>query len=274
MPGTEEDELMDVLDYNRRSWDGETRLGNPWTIPVDAETVRRARAGEWDLYLTPTRAVPRAWFPDLAGAQVLCLAAGGGQQGPILAAAGARVVVLDASQKQLERDRFVARRDGLEIETVAGNMADLSAFPDGRFDLVAHPVANLYAPDPRPVWREAYRVLRPGGLLFAAFDLPVRHLFDAESAFQGVLRVRHRIPYAEVRDLPAPELRRRMARGEPVVFGHTLEDQLGGQTAAGFAITGFFEDRFPKSFRDPLSARLAIFGVTRSLKPRRPPECE
>ena len=39
--------------------------------------------------------MPADWFGDLAGAPVLCLASGGGQQGPLLAAAGARVTVFD-----------------------------------------------------------------------------------------------------------------------------------------------------------------------------------
>jgi len=38
---------------------------------------------------------------------VLRLASGGGQQGPILAAAGADVTVLDFSKSQLEQDALV-----------------------------------------------------------------------------------------------------------------------------------------------------------------------
>ncbi len=50
--------------------------------------------------------VPRAWFPgDLAGQAVLCLASGDGQQGPVLAAAGAAVTDIAA----LERDELVVR---------------------------------------------------------------------------------------------------------------------------------------------------------------------
>jgi 2-polyprenyl-3-methyl-5-hydroxy-6-metoxy-1,4-benzoquinol methylase len=70
---------------------------------------------------------------------VLCLASGGGQQGPILAAAGARVTVFDNSPQQLAQDRFVARREGLTLETVEGDMRDLSVFADVSFDLIVHP---------------------------------------------------------------------------------------------------------------------------------------
>ena len=80
--------------------------------------------------------------------------------------------MFDNSPQQLARDRLVAEREGLEIRTVQGDMRDLSAFADASFDLVFHPVSNLFCPEVRPVWREAYRVLRQGGILLAGFMNP------------------------------------------------------------------------------------------------------
>src|SRR5262249_39665032 len=157
-----------------------------------------ARRGDWAIVLTPTRPVPRDWFGDLAGRNVLCLASGGGQQGPILAAAGARVVVLDQSPAQLQRDRDVAAREGLSLAAVEGDMRDLSRFADGSFDLVFHPVSNCFVPDVRPVWREAFRVLRPGGALLAGFSNPTLYVFDDALANKGELVVRHAIPYSDL----------------------------------------------------------------------------
>jgi ubiquinone/menaquinone biosynthesis C-methylase UbiE len=62
------------------------------------------------------------------------------------------VTVFDISPNQLAQDRLVAEREGLEIETVQGDMADLSVFPDARFGLIVHPVSNVFVPDVRPVW--------------------------------------------------------------------------------------------------------------------------
>jgi 2-polyprenyl-3-methyl-5-hydroxy-6-metoxy-1,4-benzoquinol methylase len=91
--------------------------------------------------------VPRDWFPaDLTGVAVLALASGGGQQGPVLAAAGADVTVFDNSPRQLGRDREVAEREGLALRTVLGDMRDLSAFPGDSFDLVFNPVSNTFCP--------------------------------------------------------------------------------------------------------------------------------
>ncbi|MCJ7532099.1 MAG: class I SAM-dependent methyltransferase [Anaerolineales bacterium] len=156
--------------------------GNVWTVPVSSQVIAAARQGQWQIVLTPTKPVPRSWFPELTGLDTLCLASGGGQQGPLLAAAGARVTVLDNSPRQLAQDRFVAERDRLTITTVEGDMRDLSMFPDQSFGLVVHPVSNLFVPDVRPVWREAFRVLRHGGVLLAGFNNPVLYIFDADKA--------------------------------------------------------------------------------------------
>ena len=108
-------------------------------IPVSSEEVAEARKGNWKIILTPTKPIPQSWYPEIKGCDVLCLASGGGQQGPIFAAAGANVTVFDNSPKQLERDRVVAERDNLQIKTVQGDMADLSVFADESFDLIIHP---------------------------------------------------------------------------------------------------------------------------------------
>src|SRR5215210_3045303 len=158
---------MDVRGYNEEAWDRQVESGNEWTVPVGPDVIEAARQGEWTVLLTDTKSVPRAWFPEIEGADVLCLASGGGQQAPIFAAAGASVTVLDNSPKQLAQDRHVAERESLHLETVQGDMRDLSAFADGSFDLVFHPFSNLFVPKVRPVWAEAFRVLRRGGILLA-----------------------------------------------------------------------------------------------------------
>ena len=103
--------------------------------------------------LTPTKSAPREWFPALQGIDLLCLAGGGGQQAPILAAAGAKVTSFDNSARQLERDQQVAQREGLTLRTVEGDMRDLSVFADGSFDLIVHPCSNMFVPEVQPVWQ-------------------------------------------------------------------------------------------------------------------------
>jgi SAM-dependent methyltransferase len=117
--------------------------------------------GDWELILTPNVPVPRTWFGEVRGRDVLCLASGGGQQAPVLAAAGAKVTSYDLSDEQLAKDQLVAEREGLPLTTVRGDMARLTALSDASFDLIFHPVSNVFAEDVRPVWAECFRVLRP-----------------------------------------------------------------------------------------------------------------
>ena len=95
---------------------------------------RFARRGEQSTraYGDGVFAQPRAclddegWIPWPEVRSVLCLAAGGGQQGPLFASLGLEVTVVDISPAGLETDREVAHRRGLAMETVEADMLDLS----------------------------------------------------------------------------------------------------------------------------------------------------
>jgi SAM-dependent methyltransferase len=260
---------IDILEHNRRAWDKEVERGNQWTVPVSPDQIEDARRGIFKILLTPTIPVPMEWFPSLSNCDVLCLASGGGQQGPLLAAAGANVTVLDNSTKQLAQDAFVASRDSLEIKTVEGDMANLHMFGDASFDLIVHPVSNTFVPDVKPVWREAHRVLRPGATLLAGFTNPLLYLFDQDLLDrEGILEVMHSIPYSDIEALPEEKLSQYIEQKIPLEFSHTLDDQIGGQIAAGFLISGFFEDRFAEVEEDLLSNLAPLFIATMALKSR------
>lgn len=257
---------MDILAYNRVMWNAQVAKGNRWTRPVDAATIAAARRGDWQVILTPTKPVPRSWFPEVAGLEVLCLASGGGQQAPILAAAGARVTLFDNSPAQLAQDRMVAEREGLSITLIQGDMADLSVFPDQSFSLIFHPCSNCFVPNIRPVWSEAFRVLRPGGVLLAGFTNPVFYIFDDFKAEKGELVVRHSIPYSDLTSINDEERKSYADKYEPLCFGHSLEDQIGGQLDAGFVLTSMYEDADPQHV---LAKYLPVYTATRALRPTR-----
>jgi len=258
----------DIVEINRRAWDAQVAKGNRWTVPATSEEIEAARRDEWTIVLTPTKSVPRSWFPELEEKEVLCLASGGGQQGPILAAAGARVTVFDNSPMQLEQDRMVADRHELELKTVEGDMGDLGVFDDGAFDLIVHPVSNSFVPNIHPVWSECARVLSQGGELLAGFTNPLRYLFpyDLEHS-SDLLCVAHSIPYSDIEALNEEEKNKYVEDGEPFEFSHTLADQIAGQLDAGFVLIGFFEDAYPPG-KDALSRFIPSFIATRARKDR------
>jgi SAM-dependent methyltransferase len=255
---------MEINDHNRKAWDQYVDEGNEFTVPVDPELIAYARQGEYALLLSPFRPAPQEWFPAVEGLDVLCLGGGGGQQGPILAAAGAQVTVFDISPKQLEQDRRVAVREGLALKIVQGDMADLSYFAAERFDLIVNPVSNLYVPELKPVWKECWRVLRPGGVLAAGFMNPAFYIFDrSRMDNEGELVVRHTLPYSDLQSLDEAELAGVHQQGWPLESSHSLEEQIGGQLEAGFVIVGMYEDRDPRS---ALFEYIPVYIVTRAVK--------
>lgn len=255
---------MDIRSYNREAWNREVESGqNRWSQPVSSEIITRARQGEFSILLTENIPVPARWFPPLKGADVLCLASGGGQQGPVLAAAGANVTVFDNSPAQLRQDQLVAERESLFIHTVEGDAADLSMFENQSFDLVFNPVSTVFMPDVRAVWRECSRVLRPGGVMMTGFMNPVHYMFDLYKADEGVLEVAHSIPYSDLTSIPREDLEEHIQKGFPVEFGHSLTDLIGGQCDAGFLITDMYEDIMLDS---PLHNYHPSYMATRAVK--------
>ena len=257
--------MSDTFEYNSRAWDKQVAKKNPWTIPVTATQLEAARKGDWSVVLTPLKPVPRNWFGDIRGSKILGLASGGGQQGPLFAAAGASVVVLDASCAQLELDRKAAREHSLDLSAEHGDMRDLSRFSDSSFDLIFHPVSNSFIPDPLPVWREAARVLKPGGRLLAGFCLPQLWLVDPKKDEKGEIEVRFRLPYSDEAQMAPDELKALKEAREPLCYGHTLDAQIGGQLEAGLVITGFYEDSWEPG-RSALCDRIACFAATMAVK--------
>jgi len=262
---------MDVAEHNRQAWNYESDEDCDWSIPVTSEVIERARNGEFSIILTTRSPVPRDWCPAvLKGLRILCLAAGGGQQAPELAATGAHVTCLDLSDEQLDKDRTVAERDGLNIGIEQGEMTDLSRFANGSFDMVYHPASNLFVPDANPVWRECHRVLRPGGTLLSGFMNPSFFLFDhSDAEKRGVLEVKYPLPYSDLTTLSDKERTEVAKERSTLEFGHTLNDLIGGQLRCGFVLTDLYEDHWEDA-ATLLNVYSSTSIATRAIKPSVP----
>ncbi|QDK71022.1 class I SAM-dependent methyltransferase [Lactococcus protaetiae] len=256
---------MNTTQQNNNAWDQKVEEGSQWTKAVNHEIIEQAKKGNWEITVTTEKAVPKSWLPkDLAGVKILCLASGGGQQAPVLAAAGADVTVTDISKKQLEQDERVANREKLDLKIVQGDMIDLSDFEDESFDIVVNPVSNLFVKDIQPVWNEIARVLKSNGTLIAGFTNPLLWIFDDALEQQGILDVRHSIPSSTLDYLPETEIQAYLDSNQTIEYAHTLESQIQGQIDAGFAITGFYEDDFGGSRM--LDKYIKIFIATKAVK--------
>ena len=202
--------MMHEKDYtkeNAKTIDQWVEEGWIWGIPISHEVYEKAVNGEWEMVLTPTKPVPKSWFPELKGKKILGLASGGGQQMPIFAALGGICTVLDYSDRQLASEEMVAKREGYDIEIVKADMTKNFPFADETFDLIFHPVSNCYVEEVLPVWKECYRVL---------------------------------LPYNPLKDRKLYE--EAMQSGDGIQFSHTVEEQIGGLLKAGFCLTHLYED--------------------------------
>ena len=226
---------MKYQDINAETIDRWIAEGWEWGRPISHEEYEAALEGKWDVVLTPTRKVPHEWLGDLRGKKILGLASGGGQQMPIFAALGAECTVLDYSRSQLESERMVAEREGYSIRIIRGDMTRPLPFADGEFDLIFHPVSNCYIREVKPVWKECWRVLRPGCVLLSGVDHYINYIVDSEER-----EIVNALPFDP---LVNEEQRRQLERDDcGMQFSHTLEEQINGQLEAGFTLLSLYED--------------------------------
>ena len=226
---------MDYQEINAKTIDRWVSEGWEWGKPISHEEFVKARQGHWDVHLTPTKKVPHRWFGDLKGKKVLGLAAGGAQQRPVFAALGADCTVLDYSPKQLESEKLASEREGYEIHIIRADMTKRLPFEDEEFDLVFHPVSNCYVEDVKSIWKECYRVLKPGGTLLSGTDHYINYIVDEDQE-----RIVNHLPFNPLKD---PEQMKQLEKDDAgVQFSHSLEEQINGQLEAGFTLLELYED--------------------------------
>ena len=173
----------------------------------------------------------------------------------------------DNSHAQLAKDEYVALRDGLDIAYEQGDMADLSRFDDESFDLIFHPVSNVFSEHILPVWQQFARILRPGGRLLSGFMNPDFYLFDHDDLDRGgPIEVRFSLPFADTEHLSDAEIKKRQAEGQALEFSHSLQTQIAGQLDAGLLLAGFYEDHWDTQ-ATPLNDYMPTSMATLAIKP-------
>ena len=248
---------MSTHEHNRRAWDamvkGKQRFARP--------------ARDADFQSTLKELDPCGWLGDVRGKKLLCLAAGGGRQGPIYAAAGAIVTVVDISAAQLELDREVASERKLDLRTVQTSMDDLSMLQSAEFDLVIQPVSTCYVDDIRPTYLEVARVTRPDGVYVSQHKQPASLQADVKSSLNGFELIE---PY--YRKGPLPPVVGSLHREEGTLeFLHRWEELIGCMCRSGFVIEDLTEPQHakPDAAKDSFAHRSGFVAPYVRIKARR-----
>ncbi len=231
-----------ILAHNRQAWNRMADSRHVLTRPASDEELR-----------DPLRTVDAVgWLADgIQGWNVLCLAAGGGRHGPLYAAAGGRVTVVDLSPAMLEIDRHVAKQRKLDIRTVETSMDDLHTLSDGEFDLVIHPVSTCYLPSLDSLFPEIARVTRSGGLYISQHKQPINLQASLET-FTGQYVIEH--AYYDRSSVPPASEASKLREPNTREFAHSWQAILGGICRSGFQIADVAEpnhaqpDSLPGSF--------------------------
>lgn len=212
--------------------------------------------GKWDVLLTPTKPVPHDWFLPFKGCKILGLASGGGQQMPIFAALGAEVTVLDYSERQLEKEVMMSKKEGYNIRIVRADMTEKLPFEDGEFDLIFSPVSFVYVEDIEPIFKECYRILRPNGVLLCGLDNGVNFISNNEDVIEN------QFPFNPLKNKDQYKMLQDDDCG--IQFSHNMEENIGGQLKAGFTLVDIYDDYNGEGKLNDL--KIPTFIATKAIK--------
>lgn len=180
---------------------------------------------------------------DVSGLRILDLGCGEGGYSRELAKRGATLVSVDCSKKAIEYAMRLADEEGLSIEHYVRNSNDLFDIASGQFDMVLCSMMLMDCEDFDGTLAEAYRVLKPGGRLFASVLHPCfdgNHETGIGRQGVGIDRQVVVMNYFEPKTWEAP-----LWQGTiPVIWRHrTMEDYVKAFIKTGFTITDLNEPR-------------------------------
>ncbi|MDQ2730882.1 MAG: class I SAM-dependent methyltransferase [Armatimonadota bacterium] len=162
-----------IHEATRQQWDDRSRQ---WEERGDRCGLWQRCAVDPGLVLIPQEL---QFLKGIAGKKVCVLGSGDNQVVFALAGLGATVTSVDISEAQLAVARKRAAKLNLCVTFLRADVTDLRELPNDGFDLVytgghvAVWVSNL-----EPYYREAVRILKPGGLFMVNEYHPFRRLWQ------------------------------------------------------------------------------------------------
>jgi SAM-dependent methyltransferase len=139
-------------------------------IQLKARLKATWMAGDYDVFSRYMEADSAPFLRRLGitpGTRLLDVGCGSGQLALMAARAGAEVTGCDIATNWIERARFRAATEGLQINFEEGDAESLP-YGDAQFDAVISFVGAMFAPRPELVAAELTRVCRPGGIIAMA----------------------------------------------------------------------------------------------------------
>lgn len=256
-------------------------VGNLWEANAEAWTAL-VRAGCdvcRDLYNSPTFF---RMLPSVEGLHGLDIGCGEGHNTRQLAARGARMSAVDIAGTVIGHARQAEADRPLGIHYQVASAKQLP-FGDGQFDFVTAFMSLQDMPDQHVAFREAWRVIRPGGFLQFSITHPC---FLATKKYWVTDEAGERVALAvsDYFDRPPcgieewifhstpPELQSRYSKFRIAYFDHTLSEWLNMVVQSGFQLEEFAE---PKPDDDVLQAHprerdarlIPFFLIVRGRKP-------
>lgn len=219
---------MEYLRQNRSAWDSLSKGSEFSHVATDAEVANPL--GTLD---------SRGWLPGrVDGLKVLCLAAGGGWQSILYAAAGAQVTVVDISPGMLDLDRQEADRRGFQVDVIECSMDEIP-MDDMTFDIVHQPVSTCYIPRVADVYREVSRLLVDKGLYISQHKSPTSLQITSHDAYG-----RYMLSIEQFHSGPLPNAQDTSYRETGATeYLHTYHELVGGLCRAGFVLEDLVEPR-------------------------------
>lgn len=181
------------------------------------------------------------YMGDVQGLRILDLGCGEGGYSRELTKRGANLVAIDCSRRAIEYSVRLAEEEHLSIVHHVRNSNDLFDIDSDQFDLVLCSMMLMDCEDLDGTLQEVYRVLKPGGKLFASVLHPCfdgNHETGIGRQGIGIDRQVVVMNYFEPKEWKAP-----LYKGTiPVIWRHrTLEEYVKSFLKAGLTIVDLHE---------------------------------
>ena len=115
---------------------------------------------------------------DIKGKRVIDLGCGSGQNAVALAKIGVDVTAVDFSNAQIKECKSLAEKHKLKINGVTSDLENLSKVKSSSFDLAISACAIAYVKNINKAFKEAYRILKPGGRFILSDMNPLQYIID------------------------------------------------------------------------------------------------